>query len=178
MAWSVSCKNESDTSAFVDCKNRKETYGCFRHYISGKQARILKGKTKGCFLPETEGAFLIFVLFLLSLLVTLFHQNSDMGSGRDKCNQSVRDQSSEFSLNLQILEMRKCLFFFNPCLPFFVRIQHGKGTGYTSHVLHGQGKKGHTPASIKLEEIGNTISSFGTSAFCLIRKKGLKWREK
>lgn len=55
-----------DTSAFVDCKNRKKTYGCFRHYISDKQACILKEKTKGCLLLKTEGAFLLLVLFLLS----------------------------------------------------------------------------------------------------------------
>lgn len=61
----MSCRNETDTSAFVDCKNRK-TYGCFRHYISDKQARILKKKTKGCFLLKTEGAFLILVLLFLS----------------------------------------------------------------------------------------------------------------
>lgn len=66
MAGSVSCRNETDTSAFVGCKNRKKTYGCFRRYISDKQARILKEKTKGRFLLKTEGAFLILVLFLLS----------------------------------------------------------------------------------------------------------------
>lgn len=66
VARSVSCRNETDTSAFVDCKNRKKTYGCFRHYISDKQARFLKEKTKGRLLLKTEGAFLLLVLFLLS----------------------------------------------------------------------------------------------------------------
>lgn len=101
----------TDTPAFVDCKNRKKTPGCLRHDISDKQARSLKEKTKGCFLLQTEGAFLILGLFLLSKASWLHYFIKNLSCDVGETNVQVRQsemRTQEFAPNVPT--QKKCWF--------------------------------------------------------------------
>lgn len=188
MAHSVSCSDQADTSAFVGCKNRKKTYGCFRHYISDKQARIREEKTKGCFLLKTEGAFSVLVLFLLNKASWLYYfieiltcdvveTNAVWWDQNPVCPKPANSGSEKMWITVTSVSFSLC----------------GCCTETSEHILDGTSyiylipwdtawskKKGHTTQTrIKTSpKMTASVSYFCTSAFCLVRRKSLKQRAK
>lgn len=142
---SVSCSNQTDTSAFVDCKNSKGTYGCFGHYISDKQTRIPEVKTIGHFLLKTEGAFLILVLFLLSKASWLRYFIKTLTYNVvDRCrNKWVQDQNAVRACPKPADTGNKNILITLTSV-FFMRVLHRNILDGTGHLdTGGRKKKGH-----------------------------------
>lgn len=186
MAHSVSCSNQADTSAFVGCKNRKKTYGCFRHYISDKQAHIREEKTKGCFLLKTEGAFLILVLFLLNKASWLYYfieiltcdvaeTNAVWWDQNPVCPKPANSGSEKMWITVTSVSFSLC----GCCIETSEHILDG--TSYTYLIPWDTAwskKKGHiAQARIKLLRWQHQSLTFVLQLFCLVRRKSLKQRK-